>query len=82
VAHFLGDSFDIVSDMKEIGLLILSLVVTSFGVFIFLKPRDYKDEVAATSDHPIGNSPTWAIRILGILLAGGGLFLFYTFLTT
>ena len=68
--------------MKDIGLLILSLGATSFGVFIFLKPRDYKDEVAATSVHPIGNSPTWAIRILGILMVVGGLLLFYRFLTT
>jgi len=68
--------------MKEIGLLILSLVVTSVGVLIFLKPRDYKKDVAASTDHPIGNSPVWAIRILGILIAVGGLLLFCRFLTT
>jgi hypothetical protein len=68
--------------VKEIGLLILSVVITSFGVFIFLKPRDYKEDVAATSDHPIGDSPTWAIRMLGVLFVVGGLLLFYRFLTT
>jgi len=68
--------------MREIGLLILSLAITSAGVLIFWKPRDYKADVAATSEHPIGNSPIWAIRILGILITLVGLFLFYRSLTT
>jgi len=65
--------------MKEMGLLILSLVVTWAGSTIALKAQQYKEELAAF-DHPIALSPIWAIRALGVLLAAGGLFVFYEFL--
>jgi hypothetical protein len=65
--------------MREIGLLILSLVVTWAGSTIALKAQQYKEELAAF-DHPIAFSPIWAIRALGALIAAAGLFVFYEFL--
>jgi hypothetical protein len=62
---------------REIGLLILSVVVTWAGAFIAIKPREYKEEL---TDHPIGWSPIWAIRALGTCMTAAGIWIFYQFL--
>lgn len=63
--------------MREVGLLILSVVFTWAGTIITIRPRDYKEEL---SDHPIGRSPLSAIRALGALTIAAGLWIFYQFL--
>jgi hypothetical protein len=63
--------------MRQIGLLVLSVVVTWAGVFIAVRPKEYKQEVKR---HPIGGSPIWVMRVWGACLTAGGVWIFYKFL--
>jgi hypothetical protein len=63
--------------MEKIFFLLLSVVVTWAGTMIAIKPRRYKEEVG---NHPIGGSPIWVLRVLGVCMASGGLWIFYHFL--
>jgi uncharacterized protein YjeT (DUF2065 family) len=66
--------------MKDFGVLMLTGIFLFVGIYLILRPKQYKDELRRFED-VISRFPRWAIRILGVFIIAVGLGVFYLFLT-
>ncbi len=62
--------------MKNLGVLMLTVIFLCVGSYLILKPQQYKDELASF-ENIISRFPRWAIRILGVFIIAVGVCVFY-----
>lgn len=68
--------------MKSLPALLMFGVGIALGVYLILKPREYKDDLTRSGDDVLSRFPRWAIRILGVFLIVLSLSLSYLFLNS
>jgi uncharacterized protein YjeT (DUF2065 family) len=67
--------------MKNFGVLILAVIFLCMGIYLIVRPQQYRDELREFDDGTISRSPRWAIRLLGVFIIAVGIGVFYLSLT-